>query len=128
MNLFGVIQVHSLPQGVRQAIYAVWLTLAISAASALVGKLSGLSSQGEFVGAILVYALMCMIPYKLSNRSNASRYVYVVLTVISFLFMAAGVGKLNKIDFAVSVVLIPVEAFIIFRLFQPEASAWFTAK
>ena len=119
---------HSLPQGVRQAIYAVWLTLAISAASALVGKLSGLSSQGEFVGAILVYALMCMIPYKLSNRSNASRYVYVVLTVISFLFMAAGVGKLNKIDFAVSVVLIPVEAFIIFRLFQPEASAWFTAK
>lgn len=119
---------HSSPQGVKQAILAIWLTLAISAASALVGKLSGLSSQSDFVGAIIVYAFMCIIPYKLSNRSNASRYVYVVLAIISFLFMAAGIGKLNKIDFAVSVLLIPVEIFIIFRLFQPEASAWYTSK
>jgi hypothetical protein len=120
--------VQSLPQGVRQAILAIWATLAISALSALIAKLSGLSSQGDFVGSILVYAIFCMFPYKLANRSNATRYVYVVLIAISFLFMAAGVGALNKIDFAVSVLLIPAEVFIIFRLFQPEASAWFTSK
>lgn len=118
---------HSSPQGVRQAILAIWLTLAISAASALVAKLLGLSSQGEFAAAIVIYAIFCIIPYKLSNRSNASRYVYVVLTVLTFLFMAAGIGEINKIDFAISVLLIPMEIFIIYRLFQPEASAWYTS-
>jgi hypothetical protein len=120
--------VQSLPQGVRQAILAIWTTLVISALSALVAKLSGLYSQGEFIGSILVYAICCIIPYKLANRSNATRYFYVVLTAISFLFMAAGFGTLNKIDLAVSVLLLPIEVFIIFRLFQSEASAWYTAK
>ena len=119
---------QSSPQGVRQAILAIWATLAISALSALVAKLTGLSSQGDFVGSIIVYAIFCIFPYKLANRSNPTRYVYVVLIAISFLFMAAGVGALNKIDFAVSVLLIPAELFIIFRLFQPEASAWYTSK
>ena len=119
---------HSLPQGVRQAILVIWGTLAISALSALIAKLSGLSSQDGFVGAIFMCAIFCIVPYKLANRSNAARYVYVVLFAISFLFMVAGVGTLNKIDFVVSVLLIPAEAFIIFRLFQPEASAWYTSK
>lgn len=118
---------HASPQGVRQAILAIWATLALSALSALIAKLSGLSSEGDFVGAVLVYAIFCILPYKLANRSNASRYVYVVIIAISFLFMAAGVGTLNKIDLAVSVLLIPVEVFIIYRLFQPEASAWYTS-
>jgi hypothetical protein len=120
--------VQSSPQGVRQAIFAIWATLIISALSALAAKLSGLSSEGEFIGSILVYAIFCILPYKLANRSNATRYFYLVLTVISFLLMAAGVGTLNKIDLAVSVLLIPVEVFIIFRLFQSEASAWYTSK
>jgi len=119
---------HSLPQGVKQAILAIWATLAISALSALIAKLSGLSSQGDFVSTVFVYAIFCIVPYKLANRSNATRYVYVVLIAISFLFMAAGVGALNKIDFAVSVLLIPAEVFIIYRLFQPEASAWYASK
>jgi hypothetical protein len=120
--------VRSSPQGVKQAVLAIWATLALSALSALAAKLSGLSSQGDFVGTIVLYAILCIVPYKLANRSNATRYVYVVLTAVSFLFMAAGIGTLNKVDFAVSVLLIPAEVFIIFRLFQPEASAWYTSK
>ena len=121
-------QVYSIPQGVRQAVLAIWATLAVSALSALIAKLAGLSSQGEFVGFIVSYAIFCIVPYKLANRSNATRYVYVVLTAISFLFLAAGVGALNKIDFATSVLVIPAEIFIIFKLFQPEASAWYVSK
>lgn len=119
---------QSPPNGVKQAVLATWATLALSALSSLLAKLSGLISPGEFVGAVVIDAILCVIPYKLSNRSNATRYIYVVLMASSFLFMAAGEFSLNKIDFAVSVLLIPVEVFIIFRLFQPEASAWFTTK
>lgn len=75
-----------------------------------------------------MYAIFCIVPYKLANRSNATRYVYVVLTAISFLFMAGSSVALNKIDFFVSALLIPAEVFIIYRLFQPEASAWYTSK
>ena len=116
------------PQGVKQAILAIWGTIAISACSALLAKVLGISTQSDFVGAILVYALLCIIPYKLSNRSNASRYVYAVITAITFLFMVAGMGTLNKIDLVVSIVLIPVEIFILYKLFQSEATAWFTSK
>jgi hypothetical protein len=124
----GEISVNSSPQCVKQAILAIWITLVISALSALVAKISGLSSQGDFISSIIVYAFCCIFPYKLSNRSNPTRYVYVVLAAISFLFMAAGIGTINKVDFAVSILLIPVEIFIIYKLFQSEASAWFTSK
>lgn len=115
------------PSGVRQGILAIWITLGISSLSALIAKIAGMSSQGDFVGAIIVYALLCIVPYKLSNRSNSARYVYAVITATSLLFMAAGIGAMNKVDLAVSIALVPVEIFIIFRLFQADASAWFTA-
>ena len=119
---------NSAPQGVKQAIAAIWITLAISALSALIGKILGMSSEGDFIGAIFAYAIFCILPYKISNRSNAARYTYVVLMALSLLIAFAGIGALNKVDLAVSVLLAPVEGFIIYRLFQAEASAWFTSK
>ena len=116
------------PQGVKQAILAIWLTLAISAVSALIAKILGISSEGDFVIAIIVYALFCIIPYKLTNRSNASRYVYLIITIISVLFWAAGIGKINKIDLTASIIIMPVEVFILYRLFQAESSVWFTSR
>lgn len=119
---------NSAPHGVKQAIIAIWATLALSALSALIAKVLGISSKSEFISAIVVYALICIVPYKISNRSNPARYVYAVITCVSFLFMAAGVGDLNKVDFAVSVLLIPAEIFILYRLFQRDASEWFSMK
>ena len=37
------------PHGVGQAITAIWISLAVSALSALAGKLMGLSTQGECI-------------------------------------------------------------------------------
>ena len=119
----------SSPQGVKQAILAIWATLAISSFSALAANISGFTTQGEFIFCIFSYAVLCIIPYKLSKRSNPARYVYVILTAISFLFMFSGVGTtMNIIDFAVSVLLVPIDLFVIYKLFQPEASIWFTSK
>ena len=55
------------PHGVGQAITAIWISLAVSALSALAGKLMGLSTQDEFITSLIAYATLCIFPYKLGN-------------------------------------------------------------
>lgn len=117
-----------MPAGVRQAVIATWATIAVDAVLAVYCKIAGIYSEGMFMGALFIYALLCIIPYKLSVKSNSARYVYVILTAIVVLMTVAGVGAMKSIELYVSLVLIPVEIFIIYRLFQKEASNWFTAK
>lgn len=117
-----------MPSGVRQAVIATWATIAIDAVLAVYCKLTGIYSEGMFMGAMVLYTLVCIIPYKLSVRSNSARYIYVILTAIAVLMTVAGVGAVKPIELYVSLALIPVEVFIIIRLFQKEASDWFTAK
>ncbi|MBV1776423.1 hypothetical protein KSF73_11960 [Burkholderiaceae bacterium DAT-1] len=118
---------QSMPGGVKQAILAIWITIGLSAIGDLIAKLIGIASFGDLIGAIFFSALLCIIPYKLSNRSNAARYFYAVITVASLILLASGSVPLNKIDYFVSILFIPVEIFIIYRLFQAEANSWFTA-
>jgi hypothetical protein len=116
------------PSGVNQAVIGIWATIILSAVAALINKWIGDISMGEFLFAILIYSLICIIPYKISLGSNAARYVYLVIFSISILFMLAGMGnEMPKIDLILSVLLIPIELFIIFRLFQSEASVWFSS-
>lgn len=117
-----------MPQGVQQAVLTIWGTLLLSALLALYQKLTGLSTEIEFIGTLFVYALCGILPYKIGNQSNAARYVYTVLTVISFLFLLAMPGTMKPTDLILSILLVPIEIFIIFRLFQQEASAWFAAR
>jgi len=115
-----------IPSGVRQAVIAIWATIAVDAVLAVYCKLTGVYTENLFMAAILVYSLLCIIPYKLSVRSNSARYIYAILTAITVLMTVAGVGDVKSVELYVSLVLIPVEVFIIFRLFQKEASNWFT--
>jgi hypothetical protein len=115
------------PDGVKQAVIALWVTLALFSITALVNRWLGDITQGYFYFALLMYGLMCMFPYKINNRSNAARYVYAVLVAITILMMAGGGWKdVPTLDIIVSVVSTPIELFIIYRLFQPEAAAWFS--
>jgi len=114
------------PAGVKQAVIAIWATIAVSAVLAAYSKVTGLYSEGEFFSALFISALLCIIPYKLSNGSNASRYVYVVLSAMTVLVAIGSAAQVKKLDMYISVMLLPVEAFIIYRLFEKEASAWFT--
>jgi len=117
-----------MPAGVRQAVIATWATIAVDAVLAVYCKITGIYSEGMFMGALFLYAVLCIIPYKLSVKSNSARYIYVILSAIVVLMTVAGVGAMKPIELYVSLVMIPVEIFIIYRLFQKEASNWFTAK
>lgn len=115
--------------GIRQAVLAIWATIAISALLALYEKLTGQASDGEFLFELIMYSLLCILPYKISNRSNATRYVYLILTIASILIMLGGVNyEKMKLEYLVSLFEVPVEMFILYRLFQKEASNWFLSK
>jgi hypothetical protein len=115
-----------MPQGINQAIIAIWVTIGLSIIAALINTWVGDISTGEFVGYIIAYSLICIFPYKLGKGSNPARWVYGIFFVASVLFMLGGVGNgMPKADWIVSIIMFPIEVFAIFRLFQPEASEWF---
>lgn len=97
----------------------------ISAFGSLANKWLGTIGPGEFAFQLLVYGLLCMIPYKIGRGSNPARYVYVVISAITLLLMVGGGVKVPKLDLIISVVMIPVEIYVSWTLFQPAASRWF---
>jgi hypothetical protein len=116
------------PQAVEQAVILIWGTLALSAISSLINKWMGHIDAGQFVFSLIVYGIMCVIPYKISRGSNATRYVYLILTAITILFMLGGLGNdMPKLDLVLSIVLTPVELFILYKLFQKESASWFSS-
>ena len=116
-----------MPTGVNQAIIGVWITLGLSVIAALFNRWVGDYSMGEFVGYIFIYALLCIFPYKLGKGSNPTRWVFTVLTITSIIFLLGGVGAtMPKADLVASIVMMPIEIFIIVKLFQKEASIWFS--
>ena len=116
------------PSGIKQAVIAILGTLAISTLLALYELLIGASSGGEFIFATIIYALLCILPYKISHQSNAARYVYLGISIVSMLSIFAFEYEENKLELIFSLVLLPVEIFILYRLFQKEASTWFLSK
>jgi hypothetical protein len=115
------------PIGVQQGVLVLWGAIALSSLVTLVEKWLGYVGEGEFAAMLAGYALLCMLPYKISTRSNAARYAYVVLLGISVLAMLGGASQMPQLDWIATIVLLPVQVFIAHRLFESEASEWFTA-
>ena len=115
-----------MPQGVDQAIIAIWITIGLSVIAALISTWAGDISSGELIFYIIVYSLICLFPYNLGKGSNPARWVYGIFVAVSILFMLGGVANdMPKADWVVSIIILPIDAFVIYRLFQADASQWF---
>ena len=118
-----------MPNGVSQAIIGVWVTIGLSVVAALISRWTDVISTGMFVLYIFVYALFCIFPYKLGKGSNPTRWVYSILIAVSMLFMLGGMaGEMPISDLVLSILMIPIEIFVLVRLFQSEATQWFLQK
>lgn len=116
------------PKNVNRAILIIWITIAVSAVGSLLAKVLGLASESEFAGNLFACALICIIPYKLSNRSNATRYVYSVLLALN-LFLIFGLSiPINKVEIYLSVLTIPAQIYAAVQLFGSQASEWFSSQ
>lgn len=115
-----------MPAGVKQAVFAVWITIGLSVLATLYNRWVGDISANEFVGYIVTYALCCIFPYKLGKGSNPARWVFTVLFAVVVLFILGGpVIDMPMADWIVTAVSIPITIFALYRLFQKEASLWF---
>jgi len=115
-----------MPNGVNQAILGVWMTIGLSVFTALFNRWFDVITADMFVVYIVSYALFCIFPYKLGKGSNLTRWIYTILTGVSWLLILGDVGgNMPKADLVVSIIMFPIEIFIIVKLFQSEASQWF---
>lgn len=116
------------PHTVDKAINLIWVLIALSVLVALINQWTGQIYSGEFIFALIVNALFCIIPFKLSSRSNAARYVFAALVIISALMLIGGaVETLTKLDLIFGIITMPLYVFCVYLLFTKESSAWFLA-
>ena len=116
------------PDGVKQAVVAIWATVVISALGTAVATRLGYTSQGEMAFTLVLYGLYCIIPYKISNGSNPARYVFFVLCVLSLIFVVAGGPEISKPDAIAGLIQAPLTIFAVYRLLQRQANEWFTRR
>ena len=116
------------PTSVKYAEIAIWATIGVSSLAEVINRNMGVISPSNFMGMLVIYALICIVPYKIGRRSNAARYVYAVITAMSILMlMTNGISAgISKLDVILSYLLIPVEVFILYNLFRDESSSWFS--
>lgn len=114
---------------IKTTINLVWLSIGLSAFTELLNIWGQLISPGRFVTSIMLMGIFCIIPYKLSKGSNGARYVYAVLCGISVLYILSGIDIYQtKIDVAFSFIQIPINLYVLIKLFSEDASGWFHGK
>lgn len=117
------------PRAVDQAVVAIWVSLGISVASAIVSKWMNYITDGYFVLVVLLYALYCLLPYHIGRGSNAARWIYAVLSAISLvIFLGLGFTDMAPPDVIASIIVTPITIFAIVRLFQESSVDWFAKK
>jgi len=102
----------------KNAVYAIWATIIISAILAIIDKWTGYIGEGEFIWTLIFYGIFSIIPYKISKGSDGAKYFYLVLFGISiFSMMGLGKGDMSMVSFIGSILMIPVSIYIIYELF-----------
>jgi hypothetical protein len=115
------------PHTVSKAINLIWVLIALSVLVALLNQWTGQIYSGEFIFALIINALFCIIPFKLTSRSNAARYVFTALVIISALMLIGGaVETLTKLDLIFGILTMPLYIFCVYLLFTKESTAWFS--
>lgn len=116
------------PMSVKQAVLAIWITLALSVLGTVIATILGYTPVGEMALGIVFCGAFGVLPYKIGQGSNPARYVYLALSVLSLLALVSGVVPLTKPDFISSIFQIPLMIFAMLKLFLPPGTDWFTRK
>jgi hypothetical protein len=85
------------PEGIRQAILALWITMGISLLTVVLDVLLGDISTSTFILQLIVGAIFCLFPYKINNGSNLTRYIYAAITILSYVFVSFATRDLSTV-------------------------------
>jgi len=116
------------PQTVDVAVKAIWVSVGAGILVTLIEKASGNIDDGAFFFGLIFSGLFCIFPYKIGMGSNGARYIYTVLTVLTYiLFLGVGAEGYTILSLIICVVFVPVDIFILYKLFQGDSNRWFEA-
>lgn len=114
------------PTAVSRALLVIWTTFGISAVLAVVDRMLGHLTPEAFLGTLILYMTLTVLPYKISQGRNWARYTYAVLAAFAAAMMVAGeTAGATKIELVWAWVTLPLEAWIVYSLFTREANQWF---
>lgn len=115
------------PPFISAAIQLIWLTIAIDAVMMVVsydGTPANVDSL-TFNGAMLV--LYAFVTVNISAGRNWARRTYAVLVAMEFALVAAfGLSDASELEELVTYLTLPLELWILYRLFCAEADVWFS--
>ncbi len=110
----------------KRAVSVIWITIIFSALLLLLDKWNGDIGQGEFYFGLILYGIFTIMPYKISQGSNAARYFFLILFVISiFAMLGIGKGDMSHRTFIGSLIMIPMNIYIVVNLFSYASNKWF---
>lgn len=114
------------PSEVIQSVLIIWVLLAVTCVISVVQKLIGDITVSQFFIDLIIIALSCVFPYKILKGSNSARYLYSILTVISYLpYFAGVVPNVSNIQLVAVVALSPFSLYSVYLLFKGDVNSWF---
>ncbi len=113
------------PNSISDALLALWVSIGIVILVSVLDLAMGNMSTGEFISQLILTIIFCLFPYKISNGSNQARYIYAAFTILTYILISFALNQLSTVDLISAVITVPLDCFILYKLFQKESSAWF---
>lgn len=128
MNEKVFVDVTEKPAPVTQGVAALWGSLLVTTLTTIYGKWTGHYEEDVFIVSVLLLAIFCIIPYKVSVGSNAARYWFIVLAMLGNVLALGGVVQTTTtFDFVSGLIVVPFDLYAIYKLFHRESNQWFAA-
>jgi hypothetical protein len=114
------------PKLITSPVNLIWASIGLGSLLALADKVAGNVSADHFMSNIVLYGIICIFPYKISQGSNAARYMLAVITALSILVMLGGVAQqLTKVEEFAGVITTAMQVFALYKLFTEPANSSF---
>jgi|GEM_PF-1915910 len=114
------------PQFIKNAVLAIALCLGLSTGAAIVDWLHGDLPQNKLVFSLLIYGAAALIPWKIAQRNNTARYMFLVFVAAIYLNWMRGLAPFPPWSSIALIVQIPIMVMLINWLFMaPGAQQWF---
>ena len=116
----------AMPRLIKLTVITIALCLTASIVAVVADWLNDSVTRSELVFALLIYGVATLIPWKITQRSNAARYGFLIFVAATYLNWLRGLAPFPPWSSVVLIVQIPVIVMLINWLFMSAvAPAWF---
>jgi len=117
-----------MPKNVKQGTNIMWTIIVLSVLGLLLHKFIGFLYNDEFIFSMSYYIILSVIVYKVGSGSNIARYLYLLLFIFTTVKFLTSSMAVTGISLLISALIIPLNLFAIYKVFNKGSKEWFTKK